>query len=407
MKRFFKQPGSIITGIVAILAVWIILGRWQAARQAADQSVSPAAVPVEIGTIERGPMELRRIFSGSLAPDAEFVIAPKVSGRLEQIYMDLGDVVEKGQVVAELDNDEFIQAVALAEADLMVAKANQVEARNALEIASRELKRFETLRSRGVASDSQLDAARADQLAKQSALEVARAQLTRAGALLETARIRLGYTRITAAWADEGGSRVVSERFVDVGETVAANAPLLAIVSLDPIKGVIHVTEKDYARLRTGQAAELTTDAFPEVRFNARVDRISPVFGQASRQARVELKTENPEGRLKPGMFIRATIVLDRVAEALIVPEEALTRRDEQTGVFLVDTGGRTVSWHPVAVGLRDNGRVEINDRSLSGLTLPRAVVTLGQQLLSPGAAIIIPDQTGKPGSADRETPQP
>ena len=407
MKRFFKQPGSIITGIVAILAVWIILGRWQAARQAADQSVSPAAVPVEIGTIERGPMELRRIFSGSLAPDAEFVIAPKVSGRLEQIYMDLSDVVEKGQVVAELDNDEFIQAVALAEADLMVAKANQVEARNALEIAGRELKRFETLRSRGVASDSQLDAARADQLAKQSALEVARAQLTRAEALLETARIRLGYTRITAAWADEGGSRVVSERFVDVGETVAANAPLLAIVSLDPIKGVIHVTEKDYARLRTGQAAELTTDAFPEVRFNARVDRISPVFGQASRQARVELKTENPEGRLKPGMFIRATIVLDRVAEALIVPEEALTRRDVQTGIFLVDTGGRTVSWHPVAVGLRDNGRVEINDRSLSGQTLPRAVVTLGQQLLSPGAAIIIPDQTGKPGSADRETPQP
>ncbi|MEZ4549002.1 MAG: biotin/lipoyl-binding protein [Desulfobacterales bacterium] len=142
-------------------------------------------------------------FSGTLESRSEFVVAPKVTGRVKRLYVDIGDVVTPDQVIAELDNDEYLQAVAQAAADLSVAKANRMAAENALEIAALELNRFKTLRARGVASESQFDAARAEHLSKKSQHEVAKAQVTRAEAMLETARIRLGYTVITAQWPDK------------------------------------------------------------------------------------------------------------------------------------------------------------------------------------------------------------
>jgi RND family efflux transporter MFP subunit len=237
-----------------------------------------------------------------------------------------------------------------------------------------------------VAAEAQLDTARANQLARQAGHEVAKAQVVRAESSLETANIQLGYTRITAGWSGGADQRIVAERYVDEGETVSANAPLLRIVELDPIAGVVFVTERDYARLQPGQELTLETDAFPGEVFGGRIERIAPVFKQASRQARVELTIDNPQQRLKPGMFIRATIVLASEADAVILPEQALTRRADRTGVFLVDERAGTVAWREIATGIRDGSRVQVIGEPLSG-----RVVTLGQQLLDDGSAISIP----------------
>jgi RND family efflux transporter MFP subunit len=349
---------------------------------------------VEVSPVERGPIELRRTFSGALAPRAEFVVAPKVSGRVERLTVNISDLVRRGQVVGELDNDEYVQAVAQARADLAVARANLAEARSALEIASRDLERIKTLRQRGVASEAQLDGARANRLAKQVELEVAEAQVMRAESALETANIRLGYTRITAGWSGGDEERVVAERFVDEGETVSANTPLLRIVELHPITGVVFVTERDYARLQPGQKVMLQTDAFPGEEFPGRIERIAPVFRQETRQARVELAVDNAGRRLKPGMFIRATVVLEQLADAVIVPEQALTRRGDRTGIFLVSEDGHSVHWREVTIGIRDGERVQLEGENLVG-----RVVTLGQQLLEDGSAISIPADQAVPAA--------
>ena len=102
-------------------------------------------VPVEAVQIQRGPIALRRTFSGELEALAKFVVAPKVGGRVERLVVNLADTVKRGQVVAELDNDEYVQAVAQTQADLIVARANLSEAKSALEIANREFKRTESL----------------------------------------------------------------------------------------------------------------------------------------------------------------------------------------------------------------------------------------------------------------------
>jgi RND family efflux transporter MFP subunit len=382
--------------VMAMVFGWVVLGRFQGQDSRSDRTKGMHAAPVEVAEIEQGPIELRRTYSGTLEALAKFVVAPKVSGRVERLSVDISDPVRRGEVVAELDNDEYVQAVAQARADLAVAKANRAEAESALKIADRDLERVGTLRKRGVASESQFDTAAANRLAKQVQLEVARAQVTRAKSALETANIRLGYTKITADWTSGDEHRVVAERYVDQGETVSANTPLLLIVEIDPITGVIFVTEKDYARLKPGQLVTLTTDAFPGERFEGRIDRIAPVFREATRQARVELTIDNPQRRLKPGMFIRAEIVLEQVPLATIVPEQALTKRDDRTGVFLVDDDGQTVTWRDVTVGITEGGRVQVEGEGLTG-----RVVTLGQQLVSSGSRITIPDaKSGTSSSA-------
>ena len=376
---------------------WLIFNQFQE-RVATGKSVGALRpVPVEVVQIQRGPIALQRTFSGELEALAEFVVAPKISGRVERVIVNIADTVKRGQVVAELDNDEYVQAVAQAQADLEVARANLSEAGSALEIAKREFKRTKSLLKRGIASDSEFDAARQDRLAKQAQLKVAAAQVTKAESSLETANIRLGYTQVTAGWTGGAEHRVVAERYVNEGQTVAANTPLLLIVDLNPIVGVIFVTERDYAHLKPGQLVSLTTDAYPGERNPGHIARIAPIFRKSTRQARIEITIDNPQYRLKPGMFISATVVLAHVPEATIIPVQALTIRDDRSGVFIVSEDGRSVAWHEVKVGIREGDRVQVEGERLSG-----RVVTLGQQLVKNGSAITIPAEQNQT-AADRE----
>jgi RND family efflux transporter MFP subunit len=299
------------------------------------------------------------------------------------LQVDLADSVKRGQVVAVLDDAEYVQEVASARADLAVEKAGHAEALDQLEITERELKRLEPIHKRGELSSSQLDVVRSQMIAKKSLIEVTRARIARAEAELESARIRLGYAQVKADWQGGNELRVVAERYVDAGETVAANAHLLRIVEIDPITAVFFVTERDYARLSVGQQARISTDAYPGVDFVGSVQRIAPVFSETTRQARVELLVENPERRLKPGMFIRATVMLQRVEDAVIVPELALTQRDGREGVFMVDADGKTARWEVIEPGIRQDGKLQVTGAALSG-----QVVVLGQQLLDDGSEL-------------------
>ncbi len=393
-----------IAVLIAAMAAWSVYQRGGAGGGAVSQaggqgSRGPrAAVAVEVESVTRGRIEQRRTFSGSLSAASEFAVAPKVSGRLAALRVDIGDPVERGQVVAQLDDDEFVQAVAQAEAELAVAQANLMQASSALEIAQRDHERVRTLGQRGIASEAQIDAVEAQRLSAEAEVEVARAQVRRAEANLTASRIRLSYTSVTAAWPDDetpdaqpdalhaGPSRrVVGERYVDAGDTVAANAPLLSVVQVDRLRAVFFVTERDYARLRIGQTATLDTDAHPGRAFEATLSRMAPVFRQTSRQARVELTVDNDDGQLRPGMFARISVLLDAAEDAVILPATALVQRGGRTGVFVLDgRGEQTVARYvPVEVGLRDGERVQVIGQGVTG-----SVVTLGQQLLEDGAAV-------------------
>ena len=155
---------SVAVIAVAALFVWALFTKLQEDSTGTGTADDPQAVPVETAPVERGPIEMRRTFSGTLEARAEFVVAPKMSGRVEHIDVDLADMVTRGQVVAELDDEEYVQAVAESRAELEVEKANLAEARASLEIAKREFARVDALRGREIASESQIDEARANLL---------------------------------------------------------------------------------------------------------------------------------------------------------------------------------------------------------------------------------------------------
>jgi len=367
--------------------------------------------PVEAAAMWVGEVVLRRTFSGTLEATRDFMVAPKVGGRLATLEVDIGDVVEDGAVVATIDDAELVQLVAQSEAEVAVARADLGEAESAHILAERAFKRVESLSVQGITSQAELDTAQVNEFARRSRVEVTRAQILRAEAELEGARIRLGHARVVASWGDEaetapadapgngaggdslaGGGReqrIVGRRFVAAGGFVAAGTPLVSIVDLDPIHAVITVPERDYARLEQGLTASIATDAYPEESFTGVISRLAPVFNRSTRQARVELVVGNHELRLKPGMFVRATLELERVVGATIVPFAALAERGDQQGLFVLDEAGERVNWVPVTIGVREAEDVAVQGAGLEDLAAAgRRVVVLGQELCDDGARV-------------------
>lgn len=379
--------------ILALVAVGFLV---QAIRTRLDELGEAGAGPmgggrrpaaVEVAPIERGPIEWRRVLTGTLEARSRVAVAANVGGRIERLTVDLSDPVRRHAVVAELDSDEFRHAVAQADAGLAVAQANLGAAHARLKIARRGLDRVKKLRTQGIATDTEFDRAEAEFETGSAAVAVAEAQVLRANAALAAARTRLDYTKVAADWSDAGDVRYVARRFVEVGDTVAANMPLVSIVELDPIEAAVFVTEADYGWLQVGQTAIVRIDALPEREFPASISRISPEFRSTSRQARVELSVRNSERLLKPGMFVSVTVILRRVEEADIVPASALVRRGGATGVFLLNESEGVVAWHEVQIGIRQGERVQV-----VGLESRGRVVTLGHQLIDDGSAVVVPE---------------
>jgi RND family efflux transporter MFP subunit len=352
------------------------------------------SVPVETAEVERGRMENVRVFTGTLDAFTELAHAAKIAGRVEKVAVDLGDAAKPGEVLVTLEDDEHVQAVRLAEADSTIARAAQIEVESGLETAKRELDRVQQLHAQGLMSEAALDIARAAERAAVAADARSRGELARAQAQLATARIQLANTRVEAGPLEGAGTRVVAERHVDPGDAVSPGSPLITTVEVDPLIAVIAVTEEDYVRIAIGQHATLSTDALAGRSFEAEVQRIAPKFDEASRQARVELRVENRELLLKPGLFVRARLVLGEAEGATIVPESALTKRGGRDGVFVVAQGNR-VAFKAVEIGIRNAGRVQVTGEGVSG-----RVVTLGQQLLDEGS-VVQPRGSEQPGEPE------
>jgi len=387
--------------LVAVTSVKLVGRMGEDAGRKGNNHFTPPA-PVEVALIRQGAIELTRTFSGALESTAKFNAAPKIGGRVASLEVDIGDTISRGQLIARLDDEEYVQSVAQARADVAVAQATLAEAKSVLLISLRETKRVELLLEQKIAHEAQHDEAKAKELEKRAQMEVARAKLSSALAGLEAANIRLGYTTITASWTGGAEQRVVAERYIDEGYIVSANTPLVQIVELNPITGVFYVSEKDYSRLAPGQKAVLTTEAYPGETFQGVIERIAPIFRQTTRQARVELNIDNSSNRLKPGMFIQVIVSLGEADGATLVPEEALTTRGGHDGLFLVREDGKTVAWRETNVGIREGGLAQVTGEGLSG-----RVVTLGQHLLNDGSTISIPDGGEKPAPAPKAKDNP
>ena len=369
--------------------------------QGGERGFGARPVPVEVSNVEQRTMRDRGEFSGTLLPLSKFSVAPKVSGRLEKLHVNIGDTVRNGDLIAVLDSEEYEQVVLQAKAALQVSQANLADSKSELDIATRELTHVRDLLERKIASETELDAALSNYNSANSSYEVSEAQVKQSEAALRAAEVRLSYTKIKATWEDNKDKpRIVAERFVDEGEMLSANANIVSIVDLSTVRAIINVVEQDFPEIRIGQPTSITTDAYGDRVFTGKVARRAPVLQEESRQARVEIEIPNPEGLLAPGMFVRVMIEFARHDNVKVVPQTALVRRNDIVGVFQADLGENKAHFVAVRKGIADSSWVEIIEPDLQG-----PVVVLGHNLLEDGSPTIVPEIGDEEADAEAQAP--
>jgi len=381
MKKFLAV---FITLVIIGLIGWRIYTKVSVSGKPENKTRRVRAVAVEVKPVRKADVRDIGYFTGTLLPRAKFIVAPKISGRLEKLLVNVGDNVKRGQLIAVLEDDEYLQQVNQAQAELDVVKARLEESISNLDIARREFDRARVLREKKIASASELDAAQAQFKIQKAKHKVAIAQVAEKEAALRAVRVRLSYTKIHANWEDGTEQRVIGERFRDEGAMLSSNAAIVSILDIDTLIGVIHIIERDYSKLRVGQKAVIETDAFPGKTFSGKIIRIAPLLKETSRQARVELEIPNHRGILKPGMFVRVQIEFASHKDVTVIPLSALARRNGQQGVFVADRQEMVAHFVPLTLGIVDRERAEVLKPSLTGW-----VITLGQHLLGEGSPIV------------------
>lgn len=343
-------------------------------------------VAVEVAEVSYGYIREVSQLTGTIIPQYQYIVAPKVSGRVLKISKRIGDPVSSGELIAQIDDAEYQQAVLESEANLRIAQASLTESKSQLELAGQEKERAEQLQAKGISSPAELDAAVTNFTAQQSRYKLAQAQVEQREAALKSARIRLGYTRLTASKPG-----FIGERFVDEGALLAPNAAVVSVVGIDSVIVRTTVIERDYSRIQIGQTAMVTVDAFQGRSFPGIVSRIAPMLQESSRVAQMEVEVPNDSLFLKPGMFARVEVVTAQKDSTQIVPAVAVTTRNSETGVFLVSPGETVTRYVPIKTGIATPDRIEILSPRIEGL-----VVTLGQHLLDDGSPVLLPADVQK-----------
>ena len=194
-----KNVLKVIGIIFLVFLTWRIFILVKGKSVESSRGVNRPPVAVEVASVRYAPIQEIREFTGSVYPLYQYIVSPKVSGRIIVINKRIGDWIRRGEVIARIDDAEYQQAVLEAEANLKIANASLSESESQYELAKQELERVKSLQEKGIASPSELDAATTSYSAQKSRLKLAQAQIEQREAALTSSRIRLDYTVLSAS----------------------------------------------------------------------------------------------------------------------------------------------------------------------------------------------------------------
>jgi len=339
-------------------------------------------------------MERAITVTGTLAAYDQALVGVKVPGRVQSIPVDLGTIVKQGQLLAQLDPQDYQLQLKQAEAALAQARARvglspeggdehiDVEqtgtvrqARAMLDESQLKWERAQKLFAQAVISRAQLDAAEAELKVSLSRYQDAGEEIRNRQALmgqrkseLEIARQRLADLSIYAPFAG-----VIQEKRTSVGEFLAAGSPVVSLVRMDPLRLRAEVPEREARNVKQNALVRVTVEGDPN-NYTGRIARLSPTITAQNRILVVEAEVRN-NGQLRPGSFARADIVVESGAPALAVPvnaivtfagiEKVITVQDGKAQEKPVTTGRKTESWIEILAGLNSGEVVVVNPGNL------------------------------------------
>lgn len=350
--------------------------------------------PVTVTLDKVGPRDLKETLAltGTLAADRQVAIAPRVSGRLTEVLVQMGDPVKKGQVLARLDDAELQASVMQAQAAVESARATKRQREIDHTNLARQATRNRELLAKDFISRQEYEDAQAKADGAQATVALARSEVARQEAALREKREALSQAVVVAPM-----SGVVGARQLEPGAIAGPNQTVLTLVDGSSLKTVVQVPEAALARLKVGAPASAEVDAWAGRAFTARVARVSPVVSPETHTGQVELSLNDPTGALRPGMFARLDLTLQERKAAPTVPIQALVKQQDQDGVFVAESG--KVRFVPVRTGVMTETHAEV----LQGPAMGAAVVTLGNHLLRDGAEIRTEGERKRRKDAERK----
>ncbi len=275
--------------------------------------------------IERGDLIVQVTATGNLEPVNQVEVGSEISGTIDSVLVDFNDRISKGQVLARLNTDEQRAKVLQAKAAVEVAKSRVLQAEATMLEMDLKLKRCQTLSKRDLCPPQELDAAEAASARAKADQASAKAQVSQANATLDVEQTRLAKAVIRSPI-----DGIVLQRQIEPGQTVAASlqAPVLFILAenLAQMELRVAVDEADIGKVREGQQATFTVDAYGEQIFPAKITqvRLSPLNEGGVVSYETVLSLNNEKLLLRPGMTATAHIIVEEISDALLIPNAAL-----------------------------------------------------------------------------------
>ncbi|MCJ8269169.1 MAG: efflux RND transporter periplasmic adaptor subunit, partial [Psychrosphaera sp.] len=320
------------------------------AKNAGDKK-EKAAIPVEVIVPSRGDIQQTYRTITTLEAENDAQVVARSTGLVQQILVEEGDVVIKGQKLAQLDVEQLLLELAQIEATLNKLK--------------NEMDRQQKLFTRKLGSSD--------------ALERAQFEYQSQKAQHQLSQLKLNYASIKAPI-----SGIITQRSIKQGNLVRDNDILFKIVDLDSLIAVLYLPEKELSNVKKMQKVLLDIDAMKGKLIVGEIDRIRPSIDTNTGTFRVVAKIGNDDHFLKSGMFGKVEVVFDTHLNSLILPQETIITQDNRSHVFVV-VGDQALQ-KPIELGFRHNGRVEV----LSGLGDSDKVISTGQQILKHQAKVEI-----------------
>ena len=349
-------------------------------------------------------------YKGDTTPQQVVSLRSQAEGQLQTLTVDVGDNVEKGQILGQL-NDTLLQTdLGEAEAELASRLAavnrsrNQVktaqiqleQAQAEAEQAKADARRFTNLAEQGaiaqqeaevaqteaIVAEKQVRAAQEQIKIEQEAVATAQEQVKVQHSIIDQAQERRSYTTLKSPITG-----VILERVTDPGNLIRPGEEVLTIGDFQNVKVRVTVSELVLGEIRQGQAVTVNLDAFPNESYQGRITRISPSGNAQTRQVPIEITLPNPQRRIGSGLLARVTFSRE-ASEQVVIPEIALQeeKEDNTATIFVLNatTEPPTVEAKRVQLGDRANDRVEI----LSGLTAGTAFIVRSSSSLTSGDAV-------------------
>lgn len=397
--------------IVFIAITFIVTG---CSLKKEDAQTKEEAVAVETKKIVLGDIDDVTKLSGRIEAEDAVDVVSKIPGKVAEVLCEVGDYVEKGEPLVVLETNELQAQMAQAQAALAAARANLSANESGVLPQQVEQVRASYEQAKANYNNAKADYGRmkalyeADAIAKQAFdgmtlkyevaktqyetakeqlrltqgrvpknVETLRAQVAQAEAAVQLIQTNIDNSVIRAPISGE-----VSMRMVEPGEMAAAGYPLASLVNVDNVKVVIDVSEEEINKVEDGQEAEIKVDALEEEEPMAGIVSIVPPASNPTRLFQVKIDIENPDHKLKPGMFADVDIVTGTRENVVVAPKDSILIKKHGNIAYVVKDG--KAEERIVNIGVSNGKNVEIT----KGLKKGEQLVVKGQNLLKEGTLV-------------------